>query len=259
MTTYLAARAAAPMTAIVLLAGTTLLPASPAAGQQQDPARGVPVVSLRETAAVLARSGAANDDPRSVLAAARILITAQRPATGLRRLDAPPSDADTLRPAEERKAGQLTASGLLRLASRIAVEQGDAPTARTAARLAGDAEVGLGDEELARELGRAAEAVDRTRGAAGGPIWEDGYISTGEVAEFEIGFEGGFAPNRIRVSSSDARGDLDCYLYEAENLVARDAGYEGDCSIEWSQKLEGEVRLRVRNTGAGTYFVLVSN
>jgi len=59
--------------------------------------------------------------------------------------------------------------------------------------------------------------------------------------------------------ASSARGDLDCYLYEGNQLVARDAGYGGDCSIKWSQKLKGTVTLRIRNTGAGTYYTLVSN
>jgi hypothetical protein len=48
-------------------------------------------------------------------------------------------------------------------------------------------------------------------------------------------------------------------LYEDANLIARDAGFAGDCSIEWSQGIQGAVILRVRNSGAGTYFVLVSN
>ena len=228
----------------------------PAAGQV-EPGSAVPSVSLRETAAVLARSGAANADARTVLAAARVLLTAERPSAGIRRVDATVGPPPL--PGEQAKADLLTAAGLLREASRIAVEQGDVGTARAAAALAGDSEVGLGDRALAEELQRRADALARSRGAAGGPIWQDGQLGTGEVAEYEVEFDGGFRPNRIRVSASSDRGDLDCYLYEGSNLVARDAGFAGDCSIEWSQSIQGAVILRIRNSGAGTYFVLVSN
>jgi hypothetical protein len=186
-----------------------------------------------------------------------VLITAERPSPGIRRIN--PEPAPELLPGEAAKVGILSPAGLLREASRIAVEQGDAASARDAAELAADEMVGLGDLELAAELGRAAEALESTRGATGGPIWEDGELRSGEIAEYEVEFEGGFRPNRIRVSSSSELGDLDCYLYEGANLVARDAGFEGDCSIDWSQSIQGAVILRIRNSGSGTYYVLVSN
>lgn len=241
----------------MFLALLTLAVPTTASAQQERGRADVAPVSLRETAAILARSGAANDDSRTVLAAARVLLTAEQPSPGIERLDAAPSD--TVLPGEEPKAGLLSAAGLLRQASRIAVEQGDVASARAAAELAADEEVGLGDAQLAQELRRAADALARTRGAAGGPIWQDGQLTTGEAAAFQVSFEGGYTPNRIQVTSSHPQGDLDCYLYEGAELVSRDAGFEGDCSIQWSQKIEGEVTLRIRNTGAGTYFVLVSN
>lgn len=217
----------------------------------------VPAVSLRETAAVLARSGAANNDPRTVLAAAQIMITAERSSVGLERVSGAPLEKP--RAAEATKVGELTAVALLRLASRIAVEQLDTATAYVAVELAADPRVGLGDSALGAELRRAADALASTRGAEGGPIWADGHLPAGEVVEFKVAFEGGYVPNRINVSASNYHGDLDCYLYEGDQPVARDAGYEGSCSIAWSQKLKGEVTLRVRNTGAATYYVLVSN
>jgi hypothetical protein len=217
----------------------------------------VPIVSLRETAAVLARSGAANNDPRAVLAAAQIMMTAERPSDGLKRVaHAAP---DTLRAAEAVKVAELTAAELLRLASRVAVDHLDAGTAYLAAKLAADPKTGLGDSALGSELRRAADALASTRGAQGGPIWADGHLASGEAAEFSVAFEGGYVPNRINVSASNYHGDLDCYLYEGDQPVARDDGYEGNCSIAWSQKLKGSVTLRVRNTGAATYYVLVSN
>jgi hypothetical protein len=219
--------------------------------------RGVPAVSLRETAVVLARSGAANNDPRTVLAAAQIVITAERASPGLERVALAAEQG--LRPAEAAKVGDLTAADLLRLASRISVEQLDAGTASVAAHLAANPDVGLGDSELGEELRRAAEALASVRGAEGGPVWADGYLAAGDVAEFRLAFEGGYVPNRISVSASNRLGDLDCYLYEGDQLVARDADYRGACAIAWSQKLKGTMILRVRNTGAATYYVLVSN
>jgi hypothetical protein len=217
----------------------------------------VPGVSLQETAASLARSGAARNDARTVLGAAQLLITAQRASPGLRRVTA--ATADSVRPEEASKAGAFTPAGLLRLASKVAVEQQDAVTARAAAELAANQEIGLGDAGLARELRQAAAAVIATRGAAGGPIWSDGYLGSGQAAEFRVAFEGGYVPNSINVSASSYSGDLDCYLYEGTQLVARDNGYAGDCAIRWSQRLKGSVTLRVLNTGAGTYYTVLSN
>jgi hypothetical protein len=226
-----------------------------AQAERDQPA--VPVVSLRETAVTLARSGAANNDPRTVLAAAQIMIAAERPSDGLKLVAHPAPD--TLRAVEASKLGELTAVELLRLASRIAVDQLDAGTACLAADVAADPKTGLGNGALGSELRRAADALGSTRGAQGGPIWADGHLASGEVAEFRVAFEGGYVPNRINVSASNYHGDLDCYLYEGDQPVARDDGYEGNCSIAWSQKLKGSVTLRVRNTGAATYYVLVSN
>jgi hypothetical protein len=228
-----------------------------ASGQTDSAQAMVPGVSLQETAASLARSGAARNDARTVLGAAQLLITAERTSPGLRRVTA--ATADSVRPEEAAKAGAFTPAGLLRLASRVAVEQQDGATASAAAELAANREVGLGDARLAQELRQAANAVVASRGAAGGPIWSDGYLGSGAVVEFKVAFEGGYVPNSINVSASSYRGDLDCYLYEGTQLVARDNGYGGDCAIRWSQRLKGAVTLRVLNTGAATYYTVLSN
>jgi hypothetical protein len=240
---------------LVVAVMAALLGSSSSAFAQAEEA--VPVSSLRETAAVLARSGAAHNDARTVLAAAHIMITAERTSPGLERVSGPSGGA--LRPEEERKLGELTAAGLLRLASRIAVEQLDVATADLAAALAADSVVGLGDPRLAEELEGAAEALAATRGRVSGPIWADGHLAAGDVVEFKLKFEGGRVPNLIKVSASNYDGDLDCYLFDGDRLASHDDRYRSDCSIEWSQNIEGQVILRVRNTGAATYYVLVSN
>jgi hypothetical protein len=240
------------LTTVLVLAGRGV-----ALGQGEQAEPTVPGVSLQETAASLARSGAARSDPRAVLGAAQLMITAERASPGLRRVAA--ARRDSVRPEEAAKTGDFSAAGLLRLASKVAVEQEDATTARAAAELAANRDVGLGDERLAKELRQAAAAVVATRGAAGGPIWSDGYLATGAVAEFTIAFEGGYVPNSVNVSASSYHGDLDCYLYEGAQLVARDNGYGGDCTIRWTQRLQGAMTLRIRNTGAGTYYTVLSN
>jgi hypothetical protein len=164
-----------------------------------------------------------------------------------------------VRPEEQEKAGTFTGAGLLRLASRVAVEQRDGVTARLAAEIAANADIGLGDQTLALELRTAARAVSQTRGAAGGPIWSDGFLAANEAAAFRLNFEGGYVPNKIDVSASNPDADLDCYLYEGQQLVARDNGYAGSCTIKWTQKVGGAMTLRVRNVGAGTYYVIISN
>ena len=90
-----------------------------------------PIVSIRETAASLVRAGIATDNARTILAAAQLLITAERASPGLQRVG--PVAADTGRPDEQTKSGVFTAAGLLRLALRVAVEQQDVTTARVAA------------------------------------------------------------------------------------------------------------------------------
>ena len=217
----------------------------------------VPPMSLRETAVSLARSGAANNDARTVLAAAQLMITAERTSPGLERVE--PATMDSVRREERQKAEAFTAAGLLRLASRIAVEQRDAPIAKAAAELAANAEVGLGEAALATELRTAANALASTRGSLGGPIWTDGFLASGQVMEYKVTFEGAHAPNKIDVSTNSSSADLDCYLYENRQLVARDDGYGGSCSIKWSQKYTGAMTLRIRNTGVASYYVLISN
>ena len=241
--------------ATVVAAVCSALLSGPAKAQGGGDER-IPRVSLRETAAILARSGAAHTDARTVLAAAQIMMTAEGQSVGLDRIDGAPGTA--ARPEEADKPS-LTAAALLRLASRLAVEELDVATARMAARLAADTAFHTKDAALAPELARAAAALAGTRGAAGGPVWADGYLGTGEAATFRVRFEGTYAPNRVSVSASSGNGDLDCYLYEGDKLVARDAGYRGDCVIEWSQRFSGAITLRIRNTGAATYYVLASN
>jgi hypothetical protein len=223
------------------------------AAQQADPSA---AVSLRETAAALIRSGTALGDARAVLAGAQILILAERSATGLQRVDV---RQDTARADEQGKIGHLTAASALRLASRVAIERNDVATARAAAELAGNRGVGLGNEALGAELQTAARALETTRGAVGGPLWADGNLSTGETAEFRVTFQGGRVPNRIDVSASNPRADLDCYLYSGSRIVQRDEGYGGSCSVRWEQQFTGTMTLRVRNAGASSYFVLMSN
>jgi hypothetical protein len=72
-------------------------------------------------------------------------------------------------------------------------------------------------------------------------------------------FQGGRVPNRIDVSASNPRADLDCYLYNGTRIVQRDDGYGGSCSVKWEQQFTGTMTLRVRNSGAASYFVLMSN
>ncbi|HKG91413.1 MAG TPA: hypothetical protein VKA84_05975 [Gemmatimonadaceae bacterium] len=269
-TTFLAAVLAAVLAAAV--------PLSAALAQGTSPA------SLREAAATLARSGAATGDARAVLAAAQLMVLAERPSARVERVeregvdaprpeergkDAPPAPngdsaagpaaSDTALLRELAPLGGLTARGLLRLASRIAVEQKDTLSASMAARLAESRDVGVGNPALADELRRAAQAIEGTRGAASGPIWADGSIGTGRTAEFKVRFQGGRVRNRVDVSASNPRADLDCYLYDKGKLAAHDEGREGSCSVEWQQTQTGVLTLRVRNNGADTYFVLMSN
>lgn len=239
----------------VALVFSSAAPASIAGAQEAEPR----AVSLRETAVALARAGAARGDARAVLAAAQLAITAGRASAGLEPLgSAARAPGDSLRP-EERDKGDLSAAGLLRLAMRVAVEQQDVATANVVAELAGHATLGLGDAALATELRTTARALATTRGASGGPVWADGFLAANEVQEFRLSFQGGYTPNRVEVSASNLNADLDCYLYEGRQLVERDNGYGGGCTIRWSQRLGGALVLRIRNVGVGTYFVLLTN
>ena len=276
-----AGRALLPLALLVLLAASTAI----LRAQQEDPAP----VSLRATAVALARSGVANGDARAVLGAAQLLITAERPSSarvqrverpqatgGARaeeRVKADSARADSAAAAvsagdsaeralvrEAQGSGErLTAAMLLRLASRVAVEQNDSLVAAMAAALAADRSFGAGDAALAAELRRAAQALAGTRGAAGGPIWTDDRLTRNGVAEYRVRFEGGRVRNRIDVTASNPRADLDCYLYENDKLAARDEGREGSCSVEWKQTQSRVLTLRVRNNGADTYYVVMSN
>ena len=251
---FRAAGAAAAL--LVAGSGVALAQGGGAAGAAAEP--NVPAVSLRQTAAALARAGIAHHDARSVLAAAQLLIVADRPARGLDRVGSAPAPA--ARGDEQAKLGPLSAAGLLREATHIAVEQHDAATANAAAELAGNTVAGLGDAALATQLKTQATSIGAgARGAVGGPVWADGVLGLGDVVEYHINFEGGYTPNRITVSAGNNAADLDCYLYDGSQLAASDNSYARDCSIGWSQRWTGVLTLRVSNAGASTYFVMVSN
>jgi len=66
----------------VVLAVLASVVSRAAAAQGAQP----PTVSIRETAASLVRSGIATNDARTILAAAQLLITAERASPGLQRV-----------------------------------------------------------------------------------------------------------------------------------------------------------------------------
>lgn len=248
--------------ATALAGGAVLLLAAGAASQQPAEEEGpdVPFVGLEETAAELARSGIAHGDPRSVLAAAQIMITAERPAPGLERTGATAGAGPEAPPmVEEVEKRSLTARGLLREAVRLAVEQRDAATAQAAVALAADAEAGLGDQALADELRQEAEALGRARGAIGGPVWAENYLYPEHWTQYDITFQGGYVPNWVNVYAGNGYADLDCYLYDHGRLVAQDTRYVRNCGMSWNQAWTGTMSIVIWNRGAATGFRLQSN
>lgn len=231
--------------------------AAPVAAQEvREDTAGTSVVGLRETALRLRRSGLEHRDPRALVAAAELLIVEGAP-TGVRRRDPGTEggrEADL--PADD---ADLSPDRLLRRAVELAVEREDRPAASRAIALAADPTLGLGDEALAEELRSRAAALGSPRGAVGGAIRREGWLAEGQSAEYAIVFEGGNVPNGIVVSASERYADLDCYLYAGEEEVARDEGYASDCFLAWKQGDARELRLRVTNSGAPTFFVLISN
>lgn len=220
------------------------LGAAPLCGQATDS-----LASVREAAGALARAGEARGDARTLLAAAQLMVTAERRSPNI-ILDgaAPPPESPDL----------ANAAATLRRASQLAVEQFDIETARLAADLAADSKVGLGDYRLAAELRTSADALGRTRGAASGPIWADGRLKGGEEVKYRITFNGGFSPNRIDVSGSRPGAKLECALFDGTLAIAEQTG-SGRCSLKWSQKVTGAVTLKLRNGGDTSYYTIVSN
>lgn len=213
-------------------------------------------VSLRQAAAALAEKGEANDDPRAVLAAAQLLILADRGVSGITSVGG--SVADSTWPDDVRKTWLLTATSLLRLASRMAEDHNDAATALAAAELATNPTLGIQDPILARELRNRAQGLANTRGATGGPLWRDGYLGAGQKAEYRVSFEGRRVANRLDVTPSNPRANLECVLVDGtRETVGERSG--GACSLKWDQKTTGKVILRVTNNGVASYYVISSN
>jgi hypothetical protein len=228
-------------------------------GRAQERSDAGPLVSLKQHAAALARAGWQSQDARVILAAAQLLMLLDRGAGGIRRVqggESLPPDWDVPTPFD--------ASGLLRLASEVAVDRQDRVTAEVAATLA-RAELGITDTALSAALGRAAAALAGVRGAVGAPRVVEGFLKEGETAEYAIPFEGGGVVNHVTVSLSAERGSLSCYLYDdpaaAPNRSARRAAEDrpGGCGLTWRQESPGEVTLRIRNAGPAAYFVLLTN
>jgi len=236
-----------------------------AAAQGQEAKQDLSAVSLRETAVTLARAGVAHQDARLVLGAALLVIAAEGETPGIElvrgELWAPPLEGES--------QDDFSAIALLQLASRIAVEQGDPVVARAVTELTGRPARPAGesmppvlsvqDSALAAALHRAAAALISVRGAVGGPVWRDGHLGSGGEAEYRVSFEGGYVPNAIIIVPSNRAAELECALYEGDRLgeSVRSAG--GKCTLRWRQRYQGEVTLKIRNEGAGTYYTLTSN
>jgi hypothetical protein len=214
-----------------------LLTAQPLVAQRRSPPS-PPPVSLTETAALLARNGAANQNARTVMAAAEILRAVERGTPRVQRIgpvDGPTGPWD----------GPMTSAALLQLASAIATDHNDWGTAEYVAWL--------------RQL---PDSVPPTRGASGGPVWADAYLGVGREATYTVEFEGGITPNVLQVSAGKASSVLQCDLYEEGNSrhpTVRLGSLAGTCSIEWRQATQGKMTLRIRNAGPATYFVVSSN
>jgi len=195
-------------------------------------------VSLTETAVRLAEAGAAQHNPRTVMAAGEILRMVERGTPRVRRLG----------PAEGPSGpwdGPLSSAALLQLASRIATEQGDWATADYVAWLL-----------------QLPDSVPVTRGASGGPVWADAYLGRGKEIGYTIDFTGGQTPNLLQVSAGKAGAVIECSLREggeAGRLAARKKSLAGTCALEWRQATAGRMSLRIRNSGPATYFVVSSN
>lgn len=214
-----------------------ILIAAPLPAQSKPESR-PPQVSLTETAALLARNGAANQNARTVMVAAEILRAAERGTSRVRRkgaIDGPPGPW----------SGSMTSTALFQLASGIAADQNDWETAEYVAWL--------------RQL---PDSVPPTRGAAGGPVWADAYLGVGREATYALEFDGGVTPNLLQVSGGRTGSVIQCALYEESDPrrpAVRVGSLAGTCSIEWRQATRGRMILRIRNVGPPTYFVVSSN
>lgn len=240
-----------------LLLLATLAYAPAAASQERQGEGDVPIVGLVDTAAKLARTGIALEDARTVLGAAQLLIVAERPSAGLERQGGPAAGAPPEMESTE-KGYDLNAASLLREATRIALANGDLATAEAAIELAGNAEAGLGDADLAQALEEMV-GTSGARGAIGGPIWAEYYLRPGQWVQWNLNFQGGYVPNWVNVWAGNGYADLDCYLYDHGRLVVSDERHWKDCSAEWNQRWTGTMTLRVMNRGAGTNLALRSN
>lgn len=214
-----------------------LVPAMPLVAQRK-PQSGTPPISLTETAALLARNGAAHQNARAVMAAAEILRGVERGTLRVKRVGAVSGPTG---PWE----GSMTSKALLKLASSIAEDQNDWSTAEYIAWL--------------RQL---PDSVPPTRGAAGGPVWADAYLGPRREATYTLEFEGGITPNLPQVSAGKTGSVLQCSLFEdaqPRRPTVSVRSLAGTCSIEWRQAARGTMTLRIRNSGPATYFVVSSN
>lgn len=194
-------------------------------------------ISLTETAVRLAEDGATNHNARTVMAAAEILRVAERGSARVQRVE--PATGPT-----GAWDGPLSSTALLRLASRIAADQGDWATADYAAWLL-----------------QLPDSIPVTRGAASGPVWADSYLGRGQQVSYSIDFAGGQTPNLLQVSAGKAGAVLECTLREGTegHTAARVRSLAGTCTMEWRQASAGRMTLRVKNSGPATYFVVSSN
>src|SRR5262249_55214644 len=134
--------------------------------------------------------GASRKNPRALMAAAEILRMIERESSRVHRID----DATGPTGAWE---GPLTSQSLLRLASSVATDVGDWPSA-----------------DYAAWLMQLPDSVPKQRGAADGPVWADAYLPGGRDIAYRIEFAGGRTPNQLTITAGKADATLECELRE---------------------------------------------
>jgi hypothetical protein len=216
--------------------------------------RAAPIASLRAQADQLREHGIETHQARLVLAAAQLLITAN---LGEQQPDGVTGPDSAARVAAGDTAF-VSAGELLREASMLAAESNDVAAANAAAVMAKQSILVRRDPQLVLELNNRSRALRSDRGATGGPIWREGFLGAKGEIVFSLNFEGGHVLNRISVAASNGKAALSCTIIHAKGEFS-DNGPGSGCGVKWDQKPAGKVTLRIRNSGAPTYFQLTSN
>lgn len=220
---------------ILALSATVLAQDLPANKESRGDAIS-PAITAIQTAAQLSQYGYANEDPLSLVQAAKMVV-----AYPPRAIE---TAAETTGNTRGSAAGKSTAAAVI-----------------DAATLLNDAEAMANDEHTLAIIAKAKQDLNApSRGAVSGPQTLERYVDAEDITIDVIVMKGNELAEVLVYGDGD--NDLDLFVFdENQNVVASDDDYTDKCYVSFTPSKTARYAIVVKNWGESVYsnYILMTN